>query len=150
MAMLTEVWKLVFKRPFTNRFPAKYAPKNVHHFLRRVQEGKEKIVPPVPTPPNFRGKIEYDMDKCVGCGLCIKVCPTKAIEFRQCEKAEILHCKEGVKLATPLKIRIYVSRCCFCAQCTEICPKKCLSMSSEFLLANEDKMAKELIVDGLH
>ena len=150
MSMLTEVWKLLFKRPFTNRFPAKYAPKNTHNFIGKVQSGKAKIVPPISTPPDFRGKINYDMDKCVGCGLCIKVCPTKAIEFRRCEKAEILHCKEGAKLVAPMKIRIYVSRCCFCAQCVDICPKKCLSMSDEFLLANEDKLDPALIVDGLH
>ena len=148
--MMNEVWKLLFKRPFTNKFPAKYAPKNVHRFIRRVQSGKAKLVPPVPPPPEFRGKIVYEMEKCVGCGLCIFVCPTKAIEFRQCKKAELLHFKGEVKLAAPMKIRIYVSRCCFCAQCVDICPRKCLSMSDEFLLANEDKLAPELIVDGLH
>ena len=146
MGMALEVWKLVLKKPFTNRFPAKYAPNNVHGFIRRVASGKAKIVPPVPVPPDFRGKIQYEVDKCIGCGLCIKVCPTKAIEFRQCDRAEILHCKEGAKLAAPMKIQIYVSRCCFCAQCTEICPKKCLSMGDEFLLANEDKLSPELVV----
>ena len=148
--MMNKVWKLLFKKPFTNKFPAKYAPKNVHGFIRRVQSGKAKIVPPVPPPPKYRGKIVYEMEKCVGCGLCISVCPTKAIEFRRCKKAEILHLKGEVKLAAPMKIRVYVSRCCFCGQCVDICPRKCLSMSDEFLLANEDKLAKELIVDGLH
>lgn len=137
MSMLTEVWKLLLRRPFTNRFPAKYAPKNVHSFLRRVESGKAKIVPPVSTPPDFRGRIKYDADKCIGCGLCIRVCPTKAIEWNTEN--------QGDATSKTRKIKIYISRCCFCAQCTEICPKNCLEMSTEFLLANEDKMAKELI-----
>ncbi len=146
--MMHKVWKLLFKKPFTNRFPAKYAPKNVHDYLRRVKSGKAKLVPPVPPPPNFRGKIQYDIDLCVGCGLCAQVCPSKAIEIVRDKKWIIMHCKEGATLAAPLKIKIYVSRCVFCAQCVDICPRKCLHMSDEFLLANEDKLSKELIVPG--
>ena len=62
--------------------------------------------------------------------MCIDVCPTKAIEFIPEEK----------------KVKIFVSRCCFCAQCVEICPPKVLSMTEEFLLANYDKYANELVV----
>ncbi len=144
--MFHEVWKLMLKKPFTNKFPAKYAPKSVHGFIRRVQVGKAKIIPPIPPPPQFRGKIKYDKESCVGCGLCAQVCPSKAIELVRDEKWVIMHCKEGAKLAAPLKIRIYISRCTFCAQCVDICPRKCLQMTDEFLLANENKLDKSLIV----
>jgi formate hydrogenlyase subunit 6/NADH:ubiquinone oxidoreductase subunit I len=81
-------------------------------------------------PKGFRGKIQYDKDKCIGCKLCIKVCPSEAIEFVEENK----------------KIKIYLSRCTFCSQCNDICPVKCLSMSNEFLLADSDKYSKDLIV----
>ncbi len=136
MSMLTEVWKLLFKKPFTNKFPSKYAPKNVHRFLSDVEKGKERINPPIDAPPDFRGRIEYDAEKCIGCGLCIRVCPTKAIEWREADK------KEG---KVRRKVKIYLSRCCFCSQCVDICPVDALEMSDEFLLANEDKLARELI-----
>jgi len=133
----------MLKRPFTNRFPAKYAPKNVHGFIRRVQAGKAKLVPPIPPPPDFRGRITYEVDKCIGCGLCIRVCPTKAIEFRVLPSEKPA---EGEKPKPPKKkVKIYISRCCFCSQCVDICPKDCLHMSDEFLLANENKLAEELI-----
>jgi len=129
--MIPKTLSQMFKKPFTNLFPAKYAPADVTGFLKAVGEGKATINPPVKTPPNFRGKIQYDKDTCIGCKLCLKVCPTEAIEFKEDEK----------------KIKIYLSRCCFCAQCNEICPKDCLSMSDEFLLADTDKYSPDLIVE---
>jgi formate hydrogenlyase subunit 6/NADH:ubiquinone oxidoreductase subunit I len=121
----------MFKKPWTNKFPAKYQPNNTTKFLKDVSEGKAKINPPVPTPKGFRGKIKYDTEKCIGCKLCIKVCPCAAIEFKEKEK----------------KIKIYLARCCFCSQCNDICPVNCLSMGDEFLLAAADPYAKELIVE---
>jgi len=119
------------KKPFTNKFPAKYAPANTTKFLQDVGEGKAKLIPPVETPPNFRGKIQYDKEKCIGCQLCMKVCPTDAIIFKPEEK----------------KVKFLLARCCFCSQCNDICPVKCISMSNEFLLADTDKYSKDLIVE---
>jgi len=130
-SMLGPVLKQMFKKPWTNKFPAKYQPSSTTKYLEAVGAGKAKINPPIPTPPNFRGKIKYDKDKCIGCNLCIKVCPCGAIESKPEEK----------------KIKIYLSRCCFCSQCNDVCPVKCLSMSDEFLLAGSDPYSKELIVE---
>lgn len=130
MKMLRVLLTQLFKTPATNKFPAKYAPKSVLGFLDSIQKGKAKLNPPIEIPPKFRGKIAYDREKCIGCQLCIKVCPTKAIEFMPEEK----------------KIKIFVSRCCFCAQCNDICPVDALSMTDEFMLSSYDKYASELVV----
>lgn len=129
--MIPKVFAQMFKKPFTNKFPVKYAPANVTGLLKKIDEGKVSIIPPIETPPNFRGKIKYDKESCTGCKLCIKVCPTEAIEFKEEEK----------------KIKIFLSRCCYCSQCNDICPKNCLSMSNEFLLADTDKYSQDLIVE---
>ena len=130
-SMLPRVFAQLFKKPWTNKFPAKYQPNNTTKYLADVQAGKAKINPPIATPPGFRGKIQYDKEKCIGCKLCIKVCPTDAIEYKPEEK----------------KIKIYLARCAFCSQCTDVCPVKCLSMSDEFLLAGTDPYEKDLIVE---
>ena len=130
-SMLPQVFAQMFKKPFTNKFPAKYQPSSTTKFLADVSAGEAKLIPPIETPEGFRGKIQYDKDKCIGCKLCIKVCPCGAIEYKEKEK----------------KIKIYVSRCCFCSQCNDICPVNCLSMSNEFLLADTDKYSKDLIVE---
>ena len=116
----------------TNKFPAKYAPKSTIQFLDKVKRGELKLIPPIAVPPRFRGKIALNREKCTGCQLCIKVCPTKAIEFIPEEK----------------KVKIVVARCCFCAQCSDICPVGALSMTDEFLLSSYDKYADELVVKG--
>jgi len=131
LTMLPRAFSQMLKKPFTNTFPAKYTPSSVTGYLKAVGEGKAKMNPPVEVPPNFRGQIQYDKESCIGCKLCIKVCPTGAIEFKPEEK----------------KIKIYLARCCFCSQCNDICPKNSLSMSNNFLLADTDKHSKELIVE---
>jgi len=124
------ILKQMFLTPATNKFPAKYAPASTIQFLDNVTKGKLKMVPPIPVPPEFRGKIAFDKENCIGCQLCIRVCPAKAIEF----------------IAEEKKVKIFVSRCCFCAQCTEICPKNVLAMTGEFMLSNFNKYANELVV----
>ena len=76
-------------------------------------------------------EIKIIAEKCIGCKLCIKICPCGAIEYKEKEK----------------KIKVYLSRCCFCSQCNDICPTNCLTMGNEFLLADIDPYSKDLIVE---
>ncbi|MDI9632635.1 MAG: 4Fe-4S dicluster domain-containing protein [Methanolinea sp.] len=131
LPLVPELLRQLFRRPATNLFPAKYLPRSVRRFLRDAGEGRARIHPPVPTPPQYRGKIAYDRESCIGCTLCVKVCPAHAIDFIPVTK----------------KVRIWVGQCIFCSQCTSICPKNCLSMTEEFLLAGEDRYAENLIVE---
>ena len=129
--IMPKVLKQLFKNPFTNKFPAKYTPSSVTKFLEDVEKGKAKIIPPIELPPNFRGAVAYDREKCIGCQMCTRVCPAHAIEFIPEKK----------------KIRIYIARCTFCSQCVEVCPVNALSMSERWLLADEDKYSNNLIVE---
>jgi NADH-quinone oxidoreductase subunit I len=125
-----ELLKQFFSDPATNLFPVAHAPQNVHRTLEKVERGEVSINPPVEIPPDFRGKIEYDREACIGCQMCIKVCPSETIEY----------------IPDDRKVKFYISRCTFCALCTEICPKKCIRMSPEFLMANTDKYGEAMIV----
>jgi NAD(P)H-quinone oxidoreductase subunit I len=129
--MIPQLLAQLFKKPFTNKHPKKYIPSSSTNFFKNIESGKETMVPPIGTPERFRGKIVYDKEKCIGCKLCLIVCPSEAIVFKAEEK----------------KIMIYLARCTFCAQCNDICPVSCLSMSNEFLLADTDKYSQSLIVE---
>ncbi|HUV45583.1 MAG TPA: 4Fe-4S binding protein [Dehalococcoidia bacterium] len=130
MEIVKVLLRQLLQTPATNKFPAKYAPKSTIKFLDRIKRGELKLIPPIAVPPRFRGKISYNREKCTGCQLCLKVCPTKAIEFIPEEK----------------KVKIFVARCCFCAQCNDICPVDALSMTDEFMLSSYDKYSDELVV----
>ncbi len=131
--------KQLIRKPATNPFPVKHAPSNVTRLIEKVQRGEVKINPPVPVPEGFRGKLHYNPERCIGCRLCITVCPADAMEW----------------IPELRKIRHYVSRCMFCALCVDVCPGKkfpgeekavkALSMTDEFLLASYDKYSEELI-----
>ena len=131
MTMLFELLTQMFKKPATNQFPLRHAPKSVHGLVAAVQAGKAKLNPPVPVPDDFRGKIQYNRETCIGCRLCINVCPAHAIEFLPGEK----------------KVRFFVAQCIECSQCVDVCPKKCISMSKEFAMADYSKYSEKLIVD---
>jgi len=129
--ILKTLFSQLFTKPATNRFPAKYMPKSVLELLGRVQAGKATLVPPVPVPPKFRGKIAYNREKCIGCQLCIRVCPAKVIQF----------------LPEVKKIRMHVARCTFCAQCVDACPVDALAESPDFLLSDTDRSSAALTVE---
>ncbi|MCL4559037.1 MAG: 4Fe-4S binding protein [Chloroflexi bacterium] len=97
-AMFGDVFQSMFKRPATERYP----------FERR------------PAPENLRGELFFDAAKCVGCALCVKECPSEALELITIDKA-----------AKRFVIRYHVDRCTFCAQCVQNCRFKCLSLSNE-------------------
>jgi len=131
LPLVPELLKQLFSRPDTNAFPARHLPPSVTGFLAKVARGEAAIHPPVATPPMYRGKIVYDREACIGCSLCLKVCPAHAIEF----------------IPETKRIRIYVTQCIFCSQCNDICPKDALHMSPDFLLATEDRYAETQIVE---
>jgi NAD(P)H-quinone oxidoreductase subunit I len=131
LPMLPELIKQLFLEPATNKFPAKYLPPSITEYLKQVSEGKASMNPPVGIPPNFRGKIAYERDACTGCTLCARVCPSHAIDV----------------LPETKRMRIWITQCIFCSQCIDACPKNGLSMSGEFLLADEDRFSELRIVE---
>lgn len=129
--MVKELLDQLFRKPNTNPFPTPQLPATVTGFLAQVDKGQATVNPPVPTPPKLRGKMTYNRETCIGCNLCIKVCPAHAID----------------PIPAVKKIRIFVSQCIQCGQCCEICPKQSLALSDEFLNASHDRYDRSLIVE---
>lgn len=77
-------------------------------------------------PENFRGKLQYDRDKCVGCRICMRNCPTGAIEIQKVAEKQF-------------KAIVCLDQCIYCGQCVESCPKNALKNTKDFELAQFDR-----------
>ncbi|OJU09132.1 MAG: hypothetical protein BGN88_08210 [Clostridiales bacterium 43-6] len=73
---------------------------------------------------DFRGKLEFNCDVCIGCNICTRVCPAKAITIEKVEGEE-----------KKFKAIVHLDRCIYCAQCVDSCPKKALKTTQAFELA---------------
>ena len=102
--MLFEVLRSAFKRPVTTKYPAKKL------------EMADK----------FRGKLIFYPEKCIGCKLCMRDCPSDAITIT----------KVGEK---KFEAEINLGKCIYCAQCVDTCPKKALESTKDVELAQLDK-----------
>ena len=76
-------------------------------------------------PKGFRGRIKFYPERCIGCKLCMKDCPSNAIFIRKIAEKQF-------------EADIYSSRCIYCAQCVDTCPKNALESTAEFELAQLD------------
>ncbi len=72
---------------------------------------------------DFEKKLHYDLHKCIGCGLCEKVCPVDAIAM-----GPVVDVANGKLQETPL-IDINHEKCCYCFLCAAICPTAALTIS---------------------
>jgi Na+-translocating ferredoxin:NAD+ oxidoreductase subunit B len=129
--MMIQILRQWSEDPATNPFPVAHMPDNLTEALKAAAEGTIQLNDPVKTPEGFRGRIGYDRNACIGCKMCIKVCPANAIE----------------SLADEKKVMFHMDRCCFCAQCTEICPVSCIWMTHEFAFSSYDRKA-EIVTDS--
>ncbi|HPB83413.1 MAG TPA: 4Fe-4S binding protein [Spirochaetota bacterium] len=132
--MIAGVYKFFeqfFSPKATNIFPVKRVPSSIKNLLAGGD-----IYPPIAVHDGFRGKLHYDYTSCIGCAMCEKVCPAKAIEMYPVVENE----KKSKRIV------IYLSRCTYCSECVNICPKNCLSMGKEFMLAGFDKYGPAMVV----
>ena len=98
------------------------------------------MYPAVPreAAPRYRGRIAYDAEKCIGCGMCERVCAGTAIT-RTIEKVE-----EGDKITLTFNL----GSCTFCGTCADFCSTKAIELTGDYhMIATKEE---DLIVTGTH
>jgi len=88
----------------------------------------------VPSPVNGRYQLHNEMDDCIVCDKCVKVCPVDCIDIEPIKATGLVgHASDGSPIRLyAAKFDIDMAKCCFCGLCTTVCPTECLTMTSEY------------------
>jgi formate hydrogenlyase subunit 6/NADH:ubiquinone oxidoreductase subunit I len=76
----------------------------------------ERIAP----PERYRGILSYNSSVCTGCSLCVRDCPSAAIELVILNRA-----------ARQYVMKYHLDRCIYCGQCMVNCKPKGIGMSNQ-------------------
>ncbi|MFT7238233.1 MAG: formate hydrogenlyase subunit 6/NADH:ubiquinone oxidoreductase subunit I [Cyclobacteriaceae bacterium] len=88
----------------------------------------------LPVPDNGRYKLHNEIDDCIVCDKCAKVCPVDCIEIEPVRATEAIgNTSDGTpKRIYAAKFDIDMAKCCFCGLCTTVCPTECLTMTKSY------------------
>jgi NADH-quinone oxidoreductase subunit I/NAD(P)H-quinone oxidoreductase subunit I len=100
---LKKMFKTTFHRPVTIMYPYE----------------KEWI------PDNYRGRPGLIFDRCIGCGICDRMCPTKCIAIIDADD-------NGKTVKRP---QVNLGRCMMCGYCAEYCPVNAMIVTPDYELA---------------
>lgn len=98
-----------------------------------------RVTLPYPFAPRepeqgFRGRVMVDAEKCVGCGGCAEVCPSRCIEVSDPTKEKRV-------------IEFLLERCTYCTRCAEVCPEDAIEVTKEFETATDDTQDMHMRVE---
>jgi len=87
-----------------------------------------------PIPEAGRYRLHNEIDDCIVCDKCAKVCPVDCIDIEPIKATEeIGKTSDGTpKRIYAAKFDIDMGKCCFCGLCTTVCPTECLTMTKVY------------------
>ncbi|MCX2743524.1 4Fe-4S dicluster domain-containing protein [Mangrovivirga sp. M17] len=88
----------------------------------------------MPVPEKGRYQLHNEIEDCIVCDKCAKVCPVDCIDIEPVKATEeIGKTSDGTpKRIHAAKFDIDMAKCCFCGLCTTVCPTECLTMSQDY------------------
>jgi formate hydrogenlyase subunit 6/NADH:ubiquinone oxidoreductase subunit I len=106
-----------------------------NYFAR--QEGIATVPYPrvrLPVPDVGRYQLHNEIDDCIVCDKCAKICPVDCITIEPIKSGqEIGKTSDGTpKRIYAAKFDIDMGKCCFCGLCTTVCPTECLTMTKTY------------------
>ncbi|MEQ8471595.1 MAG: 4Fe-4S binding protein [Marinoscillum sp.] len=94
----------------------------------------------LPVPDNARYRLHNEIDDCIVCDKCAKVCPVDCIDIDAIKAPETYGVtSDGTpKRIHAAKFDIDMGKCCFCGLCTTVCPTECLTMTKVYDFSEYD------------
>ena len=88
----------------------------------------------LPIPDNGRNRLHNEIDDCIVCDKCAKICPVDCIDIVAIKSTEEIGLTSdgSSKRLYASTFDIDMAKCCYCGLCTTVCPTECLTMTSTF------------------
>lgn len=123
----------IFFRPTKKR---NVLPASDNNYFKQL-EGTNTIQYPhqkLPIPEVGRYQLDVEMDDCIVCDLCAKVCPVNCIDIEAIKATEAIgQTSDGTtKRLYAAKFDIDMAKCMYCGLCTIVCPTECIVMTNQY------------------
>src|SRR5579862_5640644 len=134
---------ITFRHLFSSHTRRKLLPASDNNYFKQL-EGTNTIQYPhqqLPIPEIGRYQLDVEMDDCIVCDLCAKVCPVDCIDIEAIKATEAIgQTSDGTtKRLYAAKFDIDMAKCMYCGLCTIVCPTECIVMTNQY-----DKSVVEL------
>ena len=109
----------------------------LRHFFSAQNSGTTTIQYPhvqLPVPDVGRYQLDVEMDDCIVCDLCAKICPVDCIDIESIKSTEAIgKTSDGTtKRLYAAKFDIDMAKCMYCGLCTVVCPTECIVMTDTY------------------
>jgi len=136
---VTTTWKglsLTIKHLFASNSKRTVIAASDNNYFKQL-EGTNTIQYPkqqLPVPEVGRYQLDVEMDDCIVCDLCAKICPVNCIDIEAIKATEAIgQTSDGTtKRLYAAKFDIDMAKCMYCGLCTIVCPTECIVMTNQY------------------
>jgi NADH-quinone oxidoreductase subunit I len=136
----TTAWKglsLTLKHLFASNAKREVIPVSDDNYFKRIETAANTIQYPqqkMAVPEVGRYQLDVEMDDCIVCDLCAKICPVDCITIDSIKATEAIgQTSDGTtKRIYAAKFDIDMAKCMYCGLCTIVCPTECIVMTNEY------------------
>ena len=95
-----------------------------------IQYPKQQL----PVPEVGRYQLDVEIDDCIVCDLCAKICPVDCISIESIKATSSYgQTSDGSKkMLYAEKFDIDMAKCLYCGLCTVVCPTECIVMTNQY------------------
>jgi NADH-quinone oxidoreductase subunit I len=136
----TTAWKglsLTMKHLFTDNTRREVISVRDDNYFKKLETATNTIQYPhqkLEVPEVGRYQLDVEMDDCIVCDLCAKICPVDCITIDSIKATEAIgQTSDGTtKRIYAAKFDIDMAKCMYCGLCTIVCPTECIVMTNQY------------------
>jgi NADH-quinone oxidoreductase subunit I len=135
----TTAWKglsLTIRHLFASNAKRQVIAVSDDNYFKQL-EGTNTIQYPkqsLPSPEVGRYQLDVEIDDCIVCDLCAKICPVDCITIDSIKATEAIgQTSDGTtKRIYAAQFDIDMAKCMYCGLCTIVCPTECIVMTNQY------------------